>query len=60
MSSYRDEFLRLKWEDWVLEMVLRPILDPIDTLDVIFKNDGFSKFSFVGQITQIMKSAGKI
>ena len=26
-------------------MVLRPILDPIDTLDVIFKNDEFSWFS---------------
>ncbi len=31
-----------KWEVCVLLMVLRPILDPIDTLDVIFKNDEFS------------------
>ena len=49
--SYRMSSNAYKWEVWMLEMVLRPILDPIDTLDVIFKNDEFSKFSFVGQIT---------
>ena len=41
-------------------MGLRSIIDPIDTPDVIFKMMNFHEFSnfpFVGQITQIMKSA---